>query len=173
LDGVATWRRTQSKTASVQDAAVTPALFTQIRQPAGSYLAIPEVSSATRRYIPGRFFGPEVIAGNKLIVFPGAQEWLFGLLHSLMWNAWMKAVSGRLKSDISFSPSIGYFTFPFSDLDGAAKAKLTKAARVVLDARAAHSDATLADLYDPLAMPASLVKAHDELDRVVDSLLPA
>jgi hypothetical protein len=170
LDGVATWRRTQSKTPSVQDAAVTPALFTQIRQPAGGYLAMPEVSSATRRYIPGRFFGPEVIAGNKLIVFPGAQEWLFGLLHSVMWNAWMKAVSGRLKSDIGFSPSIGYFTFPFPDIGDTDKAKLTGATRAVLDARARHSNASLADLYDPLAMPLDLVKAHDELDRIVDSL---
>jgi hypothetical protein len=29
-------------------------------------------------------------------------------------------------------------------------------------------DATLADLYDPVAMPPKLVKAHSELDRAVD-----
>jgi hypothetical protein len=43
-----------------------------------------------------------------------------------------------------------------------------KKARAVLDARAKHPLATLADLYDPLTMPADLVKAHAELDRAVD-----
>jgi len=40
----------------------------------------------------------------------------------------------------------------------------------VLDARQSHVGATLADLYDPLAMPADLRAAHRALDRVVDSL---
>jgi hypothetical protein len=110
------------------------------------------------------------IAGNKLIIFPGAEQWFFGLMHSAMWNSWMQAVSGRLESRISFSPSIGYFTFPFPDVDDVAKAKLTAAAQAVLDARDTHPDASLADLYDPLTMPADLVRAHDELDRVIDSL---
>ncbi|HEY3488586.1 MAG TPA: type IIL restriction-modification enzyme MmeI [Candidatus Deferrimicrobiaceae bacterium] len=39
----------------------------------------------------------------------------------------------------------------------------------MLDARAAHPGATLADLYDPLAMPPDLVKAHAALDRAVDA----
>ncbi len=38
----------------------------------------------------------------------------------------------------------------------------------MLDARDAHADATLADLYDPLSMPANLAKAHARLDRAVD-----
>ena len=42
------------------------------------------------------------------------------------------------------------------------------AARNVLDARKKFPGSTLADLYDPLAMPAELVKAHVELDRAVD-----
>ena len=35
-------------------------------------------------------------------------------------------------------------------------------------ARAAHPNATLADLYDPLTMPPDLVKAHAHLDALVD-----
>ena len=42
----------------------------------------------------------------------------------------------------------------------------------MLDARAQYlppkGDATLADLYDPISMPAKLVKAHADLDRAVD-----
>ena len=38
----------------------------------------------------------------------------------------------------------------------------------MLDARAAHLDATLADLYDPDLMPPNLRRAHQALDRAVD-----
>jgi hypothetical protein len=131
---------------------------------------MPEVSSSAREYVPGRFFEPEVIAGNKLIVLPGAEVWLFGLLHSAMWNTWMKAVSGRLKSDISFSPGIGYFAFPFPDLEAGALQDLTVVAQRVLDARESYTDSTLADLYDPLTMPEDLRRSHQLLDRVVDDI---
>jgi hypothetical protein len=40
-------------------------------------------------------------------------------------------------------------------------------AQGVLDARDVHEKSALADLYDPLAMPAGLVKAHRKLDAVV------
>lgn len=46
--------------------------------------------------------------------------------------------------------------------------QIEKAAQAVLDARAAHPNATLADLYDPLTMPPDLVKAHAHLDALVD-----
>ncbi|WP_317047635.1 type IIL restriction-modification enzyme MmeI [Adhaeribacter pallidiroseus] len=42
------------------------------------------------------------------------------------------------------------------------------AAQKVLDVRAAFPTSSLADLYDPLTMPPTLVKAHQELDKAVD-----
>ena len=42
--------------------------------------------------------------------------------------------------------------------------------QAILDARAAHSNATLADLYDPNSTPANVRKAHRENDRAVDRL---
>ena len=39
----------------------------------------------------------------------------------------------------------------------------------MLDARAQFSDASLADLYDPLTMPPTLLKAHQKLDTAVDA----
>ena len=38
----------------------------------------------------------------------------------------------------------------------------------MLDVRAQFPDSSLADLYDPLSMPATLVKAHQKLDAAVD-----
>ena len=50
------------------------------------------------------------------------------------------------------------------------RAAVEAAAQAVLDVRATHQakGATLADLYDPVAMPPDLVKAHATLDRAVD-----
>ncbi len=169
LEAVAEVRR-ETKTASVQAQASTPYLFSQIRQPATRYLAMPKVSSSRRKFVPGAYLESNVIAGDKLIVFPDADLWLFGVLHSSMWNAWVRTVGGRLKSDIDLSVDLVYNAFPFPDLDDASKAKIALAAQSVLDARANYPETSLADLYDPLSMPAGLAKAHDALDKVVDSL---
>ncbi len=48
------------------------------------------------------------------------------------------------------------------------RAAVEAAAKTVLDARAQYPTSTLADLYDPLTMPAPLLKAHQQLDRAVD-----
>jgi hypothetical protein len=52
--------------------------------------------------------------------------------------------------------------------DAKKKAAVEAKAQAVLDARANHPLSTLADLYDPLTMPADLVKEHADLDRAVD-----
>lgn len=39
----------------------------------------------------------------------------------------------------------------------------------MLDARAVHANYSLADLYDPLTMPANLLNAHQVLDKAVDA----
>ena len=103
--------RLQSPTASVRDYAAYPTLFTQDRQPATDYLAIPEVSSEMREYIPISVLPPTVIASNKLQIIPDAPLHYFGFLTSAMHMAWMRTVAGRLKSDYSYSPSV-YNSFP-------------------------------------------------------------
>ena len=161
--------RSESKTAAVRDAAATPALFVQRRQPTTTYLAFPEVSSEARRYIPAVYLAPDVIAGNKLVVWPNADLWLFGMLQSAMFMAWVKAMAGRLKTDVSIAPDLTYSTFPFAP-PGARRKAVERAAQGVLDARAAHADSTLAELYDPIAMPKDLLDAHRRLDRETDAL---
>jgi len=162
--------RRSSKTLSVQKQAKTPALFTQIRQPRTRYVALPEVSSENREYIPGRYYDPDVIAGNKLILWPDTPLWLFGYLQSAAFMTWARAFSGRLESRFQIAPSTVYFTFPFVIPTAGALARVEEATQAVLDAREAHPGESLADLYDPLAMPRDLRQAHDRLDAVIDSL---
>jgi len=52
----------------------------------------------------------------------------------------------------------------------AQESRIVDLAQGILNTRAAHPDATLADLYDPDSMPPDLRKAHQTLDRAVDKL---
>ena len=162
--------RLSSPTKAVQDLSSTPGVFAQDRQPNCQYLAFPEVSSENRDYIPATFYEPEVVAGNKLIVLPDPPLWLFGVLQSAAFTRWLKTFAGRLKSDVSISPGLTYFTFPFAEIDDTTQRLLEERSAAVLDARAAHPSSNLATLYDPLAMPANLRAAHNALDKVVDGL---
>lgn len=84
--------------------------------------------------------------------------------------AWVRYVCGRIKSDYRYSKDIVYNNFPWpSDPTDKQKAAIEEAAQAVLDARAAHPDASLADLYDPVAMLPDLRKAHQALDKAVDA----
>lgn len=82
----------------------------------------------------------------------------------------MRAVTGRMKSDYMYSVGVVYNTFPWPDANPAQRAKIEILAQAVLDARAAHPAASLADLYDPDTMPGNLRKAHTALDTAVDRL---
>ena len=83
----------------------------------------------------------------------------------------MRAVCGRIKSDYRYSASIVYNNFPWPVEPSAGRLAVVKeAAQDILDIRASFPTSSLADLYDPLLMPAKLVGAHQKLDSVVDGL---
>lgn len=160
--------RMRSPTKSVRDAAETPTLFTQDRQPESKFLAIPEVSSSVREYIPIGFLDHSVVASNKIQIVPSVSLYHFGVVTSRMYMSWVRTVGGRLKSDYSVSPAVLH-NLPWpQDPSNKQKAAVESAAQGVLDAREQYPDQTLADLYDPLAMPKPLRDAHRALDRAVD-----
>ncbi|HAL40380.1 MAG TPA: SAM-dependent methyltransferase [Polaromonas sp.] len=165
-------------------AAATPSRFFFVAQPNTQYIAIPEVSSERRTYVPVGYLPAEVIASNKLYIIDKPSLFVFGVLQSMMHGAWTRTVAGRLKSDIQYSGTMVYNNFPWPDFPqnskqnqppapvDKAQAAIETAAQVVLDARAqfqsGEQPATLADLYDPLTMPPELLRAHQKLDAAVD-----
>ena len=165
LNGVAEVRRS-TKTLAVQAQAETPMLFSQIRQPNTKFLAIPEVSSERRRYIPIGYLEPEIICSNKLFLLPNADLYIFGIMISNVHNAWMRTVAGRLEMRYSYSPAV-YNNFPWPTPTDEQKAKIEQTAQAILDARALYPDCSLADLYDELTMPVELRKAHQANDKAV------
>ncbi len=159
--------RAASPAGSTQAAAATPGLFVQIAQPSERYLAVPRVSSVRRNYVPVRFYEPEVVASDLLMIVPGADLATFAALSSSAFTIWNRAVSGRLKSDCRISAEVTYNNFPWPALSDSLRLEIERRGQSVLDARAEYPGASLADLYDPVSMPPGLVKAHRELDRVV------
>lgn len=161
--------RLQSKAESTRKYADYPTKFRQVAQPKNSYLAIPEVSSQRRKYIPMAYFSPEVICSNTVQFIENATLYDFGVLTSQMHMAWMRSVAGRLKNDYRYSNSIVYNNFPWpTDLNKAQQIKIEELAQKVLDVRNQYPESSLADLYDPRTMPELLVKAHESLDKAVD-----
>lgn len=162
--------RAGSKREATRELARFPTRFGEIRQPQGRYVAVPEVSSENRLYIPIGFLDPEVVATNKLYTIDGGSLFHFGVLQSAMHMAWTRGVCGRLESRIQYSAGIVYNNFPWpaNATEKHAKA-IETAAKAILEVRAKHGKASLADLYDSLAMPEDLTKAHGVLDRAVDA----
>ncbi len=162
--------RERSARATTNALSAMPTLFGEIRQPSGSYVVIPRHSSERRRLIPLGRFTEETIVGDSNLCVPDASLSAFGVLSSTMHNAWVRYTCGRIKSDFRYSASIVYNNFPWPEaLQNGDVVTIDATAEGVLEARAQFASASLADLYDPLAMPPALVKAHQKLDAAVDA----
>lgn len=165
VEAVRNMRQKSSKKKTRDDAA-TSHLFQENRQPIANFLAVPSVSSETRRYVPMALFGPEVVTNNSVLNISNATLFTFGILHSSVFMAWNATVSGRLKSDYRISAEITYNNFPWPE-NPKNKDAIEAAAQSVLGVREKYPTSSLADLYDPRSMPKDLVDAHNLLDRLV------
>jgi hypothetical protein len=146
-----------------------PMLFEQIRQPESDFILIPRVSSENRKYIPLGFLSKDTIVSDTATFIPNASLYHFAVLTSIMHMIWVKIVCGRLESRFRYSNDIVYNNFPWPENPSEKqKEAIEAAAQKVLDARAEFPGSSLADLYNPLTMPPTLVKAHNELDKAVD-----
>ena len=149
-----------------QKLADTPHLFRETLNPK-RYIAIPVVSSEERQYIPMGWLDDSVIPGNKLMIIPDATLYHFGVLTSRVHMAWVRVVTGRLKSDYSYSKTIDYNCFVWPSPTQSQRAKIESTAQKILDARNLYPESSFADLYDEGAMPLELRKAHRENDVAV------
>jgi hypothetical protein len=169
VERVRTFRLASSK-AQTRALAETPYLFAEIRQPQTQYVLIPCHSSEHRPYIPMGFMTANDICANSCTAIPGATPYHFGILQSDLHMAWIRHVCGRLENRYRYSNEIVYNNFPWPVANAEAQAVVSNAAELVLSTRAAHTSRgqSLADCYDPLAMPRDLREAHRALSRAVE-----
>lgn len=160
--------RKKSPTKEFQKYADYPWLFVQDRQPETPYLVLPRTTSGRRKYLPLGFNDPSIIASDKLIIVPDASLYDFGILSSQFHSAWMRVVSGRLKSDYEYSSGV-YYNMAYPKAEANQVEVIERIAQTILDIRNFYADKSLADLYDPEKMPPDLRAAHDELDLAVEA----
>ena len=104
--------RTQSKRQTTKRLAEYPRAYGVTVVPTTPFLIVPQTSSERREYIPIGWLGPPVIPSEKLRLLPDATLADFALLTSAMHMAWMRTVTGRMKSDYMYSIGVVYNTFP-------------------------------------------------------------
>jgi hypothetical protein len=92
------------------------------------------------------------------------------LIASRLHWVWIGTVCVRMRTDFSYSNTLGWNTFPVPMLVDKMKADLTRCAEDILLAREAHFPATIADLYDTDHMPADLREAHERNDEVLERI---
>ncbi len=160
--------RESSKAPSTQKHALTPTLFRDRNRP-DTFIVIPRVSSENRDYIPMGFFDKNSIVSDTCLSIPNGDLFLFGNLTSLMHMSWVKYTCGRLESRYRYSKDIVYNNYPFpKGISEKNRITVEEKAQNVLNIRKSFPESSLVDLYDPLAMPPTLKKAHQELDKAVD-----
>ncbi|MCD5423915.1 DNA methyltransferase [Limosilactobacillus fermentum] len=152
-------------------AAERPAEFGEIRQPkSGQVIVLPKVSSERRKYIPIEYMDSKNIINGSALMIQNANLYMFGVLNSVVHNAWMRVVAGRMKSDYQYSAKIVYNNFPWPEIDNRQKGAIVKTAQGIISARKDDPDATLAELYTPKNfenIEISLRQAHEANDKAV------
>lgn len=161
--------RERSPKKATQEKKNTPYKFTENRYNPCRCIIIPTVSSERREYIPIGFLPPETVVYYSAFAIYDADFYDFGIITSKMHMVWVKSVGGRLKSDIRYSATLCYNTFPFPTISEGKKKAIEIAAEEVLLVRAEYPRKTLAEMYDPDKMPDNLRQAHHDLDLVVES----
>ena len=160
--------RKRSRRLSTIKIADTPKEFQRTFIPKGNYIALPEISSEKRFYIPIDILSKDFVSSNRLKIIDSSSLYLFGILTSSVHMIWMRLVAGRLEMRYTYSIGIVYNNFPWPEEPKVKdKSNIETLASTILNVRKKYSSSCLADLYDPISMPTDLLKAHKNLDKAV------
>jgi hypothetical protein len=127
-------------------------------------------SSERRQYYPIIMLPKGAIVGNGAFSFYDPPLWNLAVFVSRLTLCWVATVCGKIRTDFRFSNTLGWNTFPVPSLTDNQKTALTRCAQDILLAREAHFPATIADLYDPDAMPQNLREAHERNDETLERI---
>ena len=150
--------------------ASTPYRFVFAPHTSAFAVAVPNVSSERREYLPCEVTDYHTVVSNLASVGYNASLWTISLIASRLHLVWIATVCGQLETRYRYSNTLGWNTFPVPRLTEQNKADMTRCAEDILLAREAHFPATIADLYDPEAMPDNLRHAHERNDEVLERI---
>ena len=170
LERVAEARRKISHDKSAQILSEKPHMFREQFCALHHTIVVPAISSENRPFLPVAMAIGNDIIGHKSYALYDAPLWNMALIASRLHWVWIGTVCGRMRTDFSYSNTLGWNTFPVPMLTEKNKADLTLCAEDILLAREAHFPATIADLYDPKKMPDDLREAHERNDEVLERI---
>ena len=137
-------------------------------------IVVPAISSENRPFLPVGIVDRRTTLTNKAFGLYDAPLWNMALIASRLHWVWIGTVCVRMRTDFSYSNTLGWNTFPVPPLTEKNKADLTRCAEDILLAREAHYPATIADLYEVKdgisQMPADLRHAHDRNDETLERI---
>ncbi len=133
-------------------------------------IAIAAISSENRDYLPCGLLNSDETVTNKIFALYDAPLWNMALIASRLHWVWIGTVCVRMRTDFSYSNTLGWNTFPIPDLTEKNKADLTRCAEDILLAREVHFPSTIADLYNPENMPENLRHAHERNDEILERI---
>lgn len=148
----------------------TPYRFRDTWTAKNNLIVVPGVSSENREYLPCGVLSNNVIISNKAFALYDAPLWNMALIVSRLHLTWVASVCVRMRTDYSYSNTLGWNTFPVPQLTEKNKEDLTRCAENILLAREEHFPATIADLYDPEKMPENLRYAHNQNDEILERI---
>jgi hypothetical protein len=162
--------RLSSKDAYARSLASRPHQFKSPRGAKQSVIVTPRVSSENRPFLPVGLMSSHAVIGDRNFALYDAPLWNMALIASRLHWVWIGTVCVRMRTDFSYSNTLGWNTFPLPKLTDKNKDDLTRCAEDILLAREVHFPATIADLYDPETMPDDLREAHERDDEVLERI---
>lgn len=163
--------RSASAAESTQAYADKSHRFRQIQGQAKEYsIVVPKVTSESRPYLPVGLCSSHTIISDNAFALYDASIFNISIIASRMHMVWVRTICGQLETRLRYSNTMGWNAFPVPALTEKNKADLTRCAEDILLAREAHFPATIADLYDPDAMPEDLRATHERNDEVLERI---
>lgn len=165
--------RSKSKDAISNGMVNRPHQFREMNCARAHFLAVPVVSSENREFLPVTLLGSDSVISNKCFGLYDAPIWNMALIGSRLHWVWIATVCVRMRTDFSYSNTLGWNTFPVPPLTENQKADLTRCAEDILLAREHYWPATIADMYDPERLDSEfpLVRAaHEKNDETLERI---
>ena len=169
--------RLDSKGKQSNDGASTPHRFVYAPHVDGVALIVPSITSENREYLPVGFVNGDTVISNKAIAAYDSPTWLLSIVASRLHWVWVGTVCVRMRTDFSYSNTLGWNTFPVPTLTQNQKDELTRCAEDILLAREGCFPKTIADLYTSPSsedgtdlMPENLRRAHQRNDETLERI---
>jgi hypothetical protein len=170
IDAVAKFR-SESTADSTREYAAWPHRFRQIQNFGSDAVLVPIHFSEDREYFTIGFCeGETSVVSNACYAIYDAPPHVMAILSSRLHAVWASAVCGRIRTDIRYSNTMGYHTFPVPVLSEEQRRELEDHAWSIIAAREAHPGKTIAWLYDPETMPDNIRQVHRALDESLERI---